>query len=495
MPLYPIILEAGKLRQASGADTIFVSTISSNWFRLLSDKAISFGNDDDAYIFYSEFLGQLYINPKNAGTGALKILGNLYAENIFLLDNEKLYLGTVGDASIHYSGSHLIITPDIVGSGEVQVAGTLRCEKLRIGADVSGYTAFAFTVLDAAGGIIFRRDHTTEEAFVYLSNNTANSGGQMRGLVGGGLKFANYNGVGYGVYVNANGLDCYLGAANPHIRLRGGSGGALSDGRQIQMSYSATLNYTHGICTRHDSGTAIGNAIDFWTFKYGTDASDVTIGTNRAFIMAGDALRIPNDNYPLLFGGSGLYNDGDASIYYNGTNLIINPKVVGTGAVEITGDTYFSGAGSGLPCGEIYAYNVGTTIAIAGTGIANKVQVTAFDTDGVSNLMTPDHTNDHITIVKTGTYLVTVSTHAESTGGTAYTMGLIVCKNNGATLLTNLHAHRSLSGGGGDTGSISISGLVSLTAADTIEVWCYNDTNTNDIIIDDMTLSITMVGA
>lgn len=39
------------------------------------------------------------------------------------------------------------------------------------------------------------------------------------------------------------------------------------------------------------------------------------------------------DNMPIRFGAG-----GDADIYYDGTNLIVNPKVVGTGVLDILGD-------------------------------------------------------------------------------------------------------------------------------------------------------------
>ena len=155
---------------------------------------------------------------------------------------------------------------------------------------------------------------------------------------------------------------------------------------------------------------------------------------------------------------------------------------------------YFDGAGEGLPYAEIYAFDANSTITISGTGIANKIQVTSFDTNGVSNLMTPDHTNDHITVVKAGVYKCNVAISAESSGGSAYEAGFGVFKNNGATHFTNCHVHRQLSGGGGDTGSLNMTGLIDLAANDTIEVWVWNETNTNNIIVDDITLNLIQIG-
>jgi len=157
------------------------------------------------------------------------------------------------------------------------------------------------------------------------------------------------------------------------------------------------------------------------------------------------------------------------------------------------GDLVFVNS-DGMCFGEIYATDVANTITIAGTGYANRVQITSFAVNGVSNNATPDHTNDHITITKAGMYLCTVSVAASSAGGTAYLAGFGVFKGNGVTAFENLHAHRNLSGGGGDNGSISMSGIIDLAATDTVEVWCWNATNTNNIVIDDITLSLLQIG-
>jgi len=176
-------------------------------------------------------------------------------------------------------------------------------------------------------------------------------------------------------------------------------------------------------------------------------------------------------------------NSGDA-------NLNLKP---GSAKVDVYGDLTFNSDGDGLYFGEIYASEVTDTITISSSGKGNKVQVTSFDANGLSNGMTPDHTNDHITATA-GMYLCTVSISCTSTGGSAYTMGFSVWKNNGATEFANCIVERSLSGGGSDTGSLSISGLIDLAANDTIELWCWNATNTNNIIIENVTLSLVCVG-
>ncbi len=51
-----------------------------------------------------------------------------------------------------------------------------------------------------------------------------------------------------------------------------------------------------------------------------------------AFIITANGFRL-NDNESMVFG-----TGGDASILYDGTNFVINPKVVGSGIVSILGD-------------------------------------------------------------------------------------------------------------------------------------------------------------
>lgn len=177
----------------------------------------------------------------------------------------------------------------------------------------------------------------------------------------------------------------------------------------------------------------------------------------------------------------------------SGSSFIGDGGLTNYTEISSTGDVVFVG-GAGLAFGEIYAYDTNTTITISGTGIANKVQVTAFDTNGASNNTTPDHTNDHITITKAGIYKCDISCSISSGAGAAFKVGAGVFKNNGATHFTNLHFHRNLSGGGGDTGSASMTGLIDLAVNDTIEVWAWNETNTTNLIVDDITLNLVQVG-
>lgn len=182
--------------------------------------------------------------------------------------------------------------------------------------------------------------------------------------------------------------------------------------------------------------------------------------------------------------------DADGPIHFINANVRIGGASDHLLA-ESNGDTYWVGGG-GLPFAGISAKDnaVETAIAVAGT----KVQVTIFDTDDAGNNATPDHTNDHITITKAGMYFAMVSCTIKSVAGGAIVVLVDLYKNNGAAAFNNVHAHRALAGGGGDIGSISLSGNIDLAANDTIELWVTNATNTSNLIVEDITLSVVQIG-
>jgi len=145
--------------------------------------------------------------------------------------------------------------------------------------------------------------------------------------------------------------------------------------------------------------------------------------------------------------------------------------------------------------GEIFADDAGVTIALGGDGGEDdKAQITAFNENGVFYNTVVSHASDDITITIAGNYLCVVSLHVESTAGGGDTFGYKVYKNNGVTSVPGLHAHRDMAGGGGDVGSVSISGLATFAVGDTIEVWVWNEDDASDIVIDDINLSVVRLG-
>jgi hypothetical protein len=131
-----------------------------------------------------------------------------------------------------------------------------------------------------------------------------------------------------------------------------------------------------------------------------------------------------------------------------------------------------------------------TAIAVAGTA----VQFVLFDTNHPSSRCTPDHTNNHITIEIAGNYLVTGSATIESIAGGGSVARLDVLRNNGSASSHPITASRQMSGGGGDEGTISLNGIVTFAAGDTVELWVTNETNTQNYILDKAVLSVFRFG-
>lgn len=144
------------------------------------------------------------------------------------------------------------------------------------------------------------------------------------------------------------------------------------------------------------------------------------------------------------------------------------------------------------PFGEISASDVNQTVAISASGQGNKVQIDVFTTDGAYKNTSPDAANYRIGIDIAGYYMCMCSIAVLSAAGVGFRAGFSLYKNNGATEFENTHAHHQLAGGGGDAGSITLSGIVALDAGDTLELWGWNEDNTTDLVVDDVTLSTFM---
>lgn len=172
----------------------------------------------------------------------------------------------------------------------------------------------------------------------------------------------------------------------------------------------------------------------------------------------------------------------------------------GTGAGE-DGDILrkITAGGSTITClvapftyADISVTDNTTATTISSAGVA--VQVTIFDTNGPALVCVPDHTNDHITVTRAGTYAVACTATVNSIAGAASRFEVTVRKNNGVTLVSPIHVDRNIAGGGGNSGSVAMAGLATLAAADTIEVWIENETNAQNYVIENIALILNRVG-
>lgn len=234
-------------------------------------------------------------------------------------------------------------------------------------------------------------------------------------------------------------------------------------------------------------GTGFNSNIKSQISVFNTDL--VADGTNYEAIV----LRAAGSKYTIQTarGGTGQ----DLPIWFgssaNPDIIIIDPV---NDSVNVTEDLIFTGSGSGVPYGKIYASEVYDTITISAANESNKVQITSFTVNGTSNLITPSDVTDDLTIQKTGVYHFDCIINADSVAGLGATFGLSIFKNNGNSTIDNAHGHIEFAGGGGEIKTLTLSGQADLTAGDTIEVWVWNYDNSQDVVIDDITLSLNMIG-
>lgn len=154
-------------------------------------------------------------------------------------------------------------------------------------------------------------------------------------------------------------------------------------------------------------------------------------------------------------------------------------------------DLYFAGAGSELQYANISCNYNTDTMSVSS---AAYTQVTDFDTDSASNGAVPDHTNDHITVEKSGVHLISLAMCLKNSAGVGHNIDVEVKKNNGTSDFDNLHTNRTL-GMGSDVGALAIAGIAALSAGDTVELWVTSDSElAKDITVVDASLSVVLIG-
>lgn len=204
-----------------------------------------------------------------------------------------------------------------------------------------------------------------------------------------------------------------------------------------------------------------------------------------------------------------LYYDGAQKAGTTATGFDINGDLtldLGTNINEFSTDGTFAGNSTDacptesatktyvdnhIAFAEIYVYNNSNTMSVSSAG---WTQVVDFDTDGEFNDATPDHTSDDITIDVAGKYAVDVAISGENNAGVGHLLSISVFKNNGATEFLNLHLSRQLASGT-DRGAASMTGIVDLSATDTIEVWATSDSGVaRTITIKSISLRVIKIG-
>jgi hypothetical protein len=142
--------------------------------------------------------GQIIFQPTTDSTDFLQVLDADGGTPIVNVDstNERVSIGKTGP------------------NAELDINATLN-----IGSNLVGFSGvFSFVVNTSTGGLILNRSAAGLEPFVRLTNNTASSGGQLRGLDAGGLLFTNDSGVTQWARITSSG-DVGINTTGPDAKL------------------------------------------------------------------------------------------------------------------------------------------------------------------------------------------------------------------------------------------------------------------------------------
>ncbi|MFC0181924.1 hypothetical protein ACFFJX_04900 [Pseudarcicella hirudinis] len=138
--------------------------------------------------------------------------------------------------------------------------------------------------------------------------------------------------------------------------LKGGSNTATTGNEQLLFGFNGTANYMHAIRSRHNGGGMAGNALDFYTWKQGTDATAATptqhvmtldgngrvgIGTTTPVVQLEVGKNVSNSTTLLMdVHGHAIFNNDSDSL----TSVSINTDArVGNAALTVGGPTYIGG--------------------------------------------------------------------------------------------------------------------------------------------------------
>ena len=356
-------------RQLREVDPVFTAWQSSYDHHANWDTAYNWGNHASAG-YLTSLSGALLATGATTGATAQ---AQAWTNGITFPDNAKATFGTGLDASIYYDATNLTINPKEVGSGIINVLGNIRNTHTAgsaytdIETDTNGifYIKPTGTSINMSGNIVnwtwdvpgaattaqtatmnFNpiysdpAGRTVVAKIDFLRPSTAN--GEYPGAITFSTR-THGSAIAERMRVDQSG-NVGIGTAAPAFKLdvRGSTIVANTDfsiatatGSMVIIGQSAASGNTSSYLQAYDEGSYSTNDL---LFQYigGNVGIGTTTPTEKLHISAGNALL--EDNYKALFG-----TGKDASIYYDGTNLVINPKEVGSGYFQVSGDVYTTG--------------------------------------------------------------------------------------------------------------------------------------------------------
>ena len=110
-----------------------------------------------------------------------------------------------------------------------------------------------------------------------------------------------------------------------------------------------------------------------------------------------------------------------------------------------------------------------------------KIKLTGFNTNGLSNGMTVDHTDDSIKALVAGTYEISMNLSFSGTNSAEFQLEVYVYDDSTTSWVASGFSVDRKLGTGGDVGSCSLTGLVALDVDDKIAIYVSSGAATDDI--------------
>jgi hypothetical protein len=244
------------------------------------------------------------------GADEISTLGDVVVQSLQVQDSKALILGTGGDATILYDGTDLIIDPQVVGAGAVEVQSILRI----VAPDNNA--VMELVVNDESQRWRFQARETDGAFFV-------------RDQTAGTLPFL----------IEA---------------------GAPTDTLKLYSTGDVSIEATAKLFL--DGGG------DTYIHEGGANAVQVVCGGGGVATFTSAGMKVNLDNQKLILG-----TGSDATLYYDGTNLVIDPAEVGSGRVDINGGDLSLDVAQRLFIGDTADANVTTGITINNGTSGNPV--------------------------------------------------------------------------------------------------------------------------
>lgn len=284
-----------------------------------------------------------FIDVNGANTGAFVNIDN-YASKNYVVDNLDMNRLNATTTSTSYGSDNIVDlrTKKVAGTSNLVVYATRNY--------IQEQTDNNSTAINAYGNfikVLSARTNTPMAGYGVWVDQI--DGATRRGIVldqdgaGGDIWF----GEGQDATISYDGTDLVI---NPKVV---GSGALSILGNISLLNQNMVLSTTTGT----KFGTATNQKLSFFnatpviqqiaTTDLGTVLSNLglrasgtayPITTSGAITFTNSAIKLRSDSSLLYFG-----TGDDASINYDGTNLVINPKVVGSGKVNITGNLDVNG--------------------------------------------------------------------------------------------------------------------------------------------------------